>query len=221
MHSIFSSLSKAEMSKCFADSHPNRMRKVLGGNLTKSTNISLVACWILCPQDSWEINTIFPINRNCFHSRGRWQGSGDGWWCDCPTTGVHPMPLSCALKYGETGQFYVVYNWPQSRRDLSRGPFPSTFYDQVLTKILRYPKQLLGPIPLYRGRSWASEELSNLPRTPELLSSGARTPAQNSNNKGSPFWQAPHPHPAPLQKYLVLRRKREGNLHCLHPTSCP
>lgn len=52
MHSFFSSLSKAEMSKCFADSHPNGMRKVLGGNLTKSTNISLVACWILCPQDS-------------------------------------------------------------------------------------------------------------------------------------------------------------------------
>ena len=64
MHSFLRSLSTAEISKRFADSHPNRMRKVPGEKLTKSTNISLVACWILCPQDSWEINTIFSINRN-------------------------------------------------------------------------------------------------------------------------------------------------------------
>ena len=64
MHSFFRSLSKAEMSKCFTDSHPNRMLKVPGEKLTKSINISLVACWILCPQESWEISTILTVNRN-------------------------------------------------------------------------------------------------------------------------------------------------------------
>ena len=53
---------------------------------------------------------IYPISRHCFHSRGRWRSSGGGWRCGCTTVGVHAMPLSCALKSGENGQFYVVCN---------------------------------------------------------------------------------------------------------------